>query len=223
MLVYQQFQPPFTPPNLAIELNQSENHVYIVGGSSNTYVKPIDTVIRTEAAYFFNAPVFIPAINTPAPDFSLGYPQFLTGDIPKRDFFRFAIGLDKDIWIRPLNKTNAFSFSLQYFGSYMRDWNSSIVNGIPKYPDSTDYVSTKRYEQTITLLARTWYLKGNLQPEITFGWDPRGSFLFIPAVTYQFMDRFRVKLQYADIYGKLVGFGFFRDRGQVSANFSVLF
>jgi hypothetical protein len=222
MVVYRQFQPPVIPPILAIELNRSENKVWIFGGSLNMHEKHIDTVIRSEVAYFNDVPVFIPRINIPDPDMSLGFPQFLTGEIPKRDEIRFSVGLDKDVWIRALNKKNTFLVSLQYFGQYIRRYDQDISAAVPRFPNSTDFVSIKRYEQTITLLMRTTYMNGNLTPQFVAAYDPRGAVLLMPSIQYQW-DPFRINLQYATIQGKFTGMGFFRDRDQVSLSLSWLF
>ncbi len=222
LVVFQQFQPPAIPPILGLELNRSESKVWIFGGSLNYYEKHIDTVIRSEVAYLNDVPVFIPRINTPDPDFSLGFPQFLTGEIPKRDEVRFVVGLDKDVWIRALNKKNTFLVSLQYFGQYIRDYDKDIKMAVPRFPNSTDFISIKRYEQTITALINTKYMNGNLKPEFVVAYDPRGAVLLLPSIQYEW-DPFRIKLQYGVILGKFTGMGVFRDRDQVSLTLSWLF
>ena len=222
LVVFQQFQPPAIPPKLGLEINRSESKVWIFGGSLNFNEKHIDTVIRSEVAYFNGVPVFIPRINTPNPDMSLGFPQFLNGEIPKKDEIRFSVGLDKNVWIRALNPKNTFLVSLQYFGQYIRDYDQDIKAAVPKFPNSTDFVSIKRYEQTITLLMNTPYMNGNLTPQFVVAYDPRGAVLLMPSIQYQW-DPFRINLQYSAIMGKFTGLGFFRDRDQVSLTLSCLF
>lgn len=200
--------PPFP---LGIEVNHSVSKVWIWGGSMSFHEKHIDTIVRSEVAYIHDVPVFIPSIN------------LATGDIPKKDFVRFSVGLDKNLWIRPLNEKSTFLLSFQYFGQYIKNYEKGISAPVPKFPNPMDYVSIKKYEQTLTFLMNTTYMNGNLTPELVIGYDPRGAWLLMPSIQYQFFDRFRAKVQYGGILGKFTGFGFLRDRDQISLTLSCLF
>jgi len=61
-----------------------------------------------------------------------------------------------------------------------------------------------------------------LFPEIVGVYDPRGAYMIQPAVLYRF-DPFQMKLTYSNIGGNFVNIGFFKDRDQLTLNFSWLF
>ncbi|MBW2367735.1 MAG: hypothetical protein JRH15_07605 [Deltaproteobacteria bacterium] len=217
--------PPAAPIPAQVMLWKTFPEVRVTGLSMNYYEMNTDMVIRAEVAYFDDEPVFIPEVNTPGPMLiPTGapppappvFPQFRSGEIPTKDFVKFSIGLDKDQWIRWLNKKKTFLISFQYFGTYCRDYDNRMRYAVPDTPDpSTFNIRHKRFEQTFTLLTNTLYLQGNIMPELIAAYDPRGALMFMPSISYRH-EPFMLKLQYANISGSFVGFGFFKDRDQLS-------
>jgi hypothetical protein len=204
--------------------------IQITGGSLSYWEPHIDAIIRAEVAYFWDEPVFIPEENLatlygpgiplppPLQDL-IGLSQIplnpQSGTIPKKDFFRYMIGFDKQVWCRPLNRKSTFLVSMQYFGSWVQDYDDRLVLGLPIYPSTEEYPKLYELEQIITALVATTYLNGSLTPQLVLGYDVRGAWLFVTALNYVW-EPFRFGIQYAGIEGNFTGFGVLRDRDQVS-------
>jgi hypothetical protein len=204
--------------------------IQITGGSLSYWEPHIDAIIRAEVAYVWDEPVFIPEENL-APLYGPGIPlppplQDLiglsqipinpqSGTIPKKDFFRYMIGIDKTVWIRPLNPKSTFFVSMQYFGSWVQDYDDRLVLGLPIYPSTTEYPKLYELEQIITLLVGTTYLSGSLTPQLVLSYDVRGAWLFATALNYVW-EPFRFGISYAAIEGNFTGLGVMRDRDQLS-------
>ncbi len=230
--VQQQFDPVGGTPG-EVDLEFSYEKVRITGASMNFYEQNTDMVIRSEVAFLEDVPVFIPAINTPDPTFIPSglpapappvFPQFNNGDIPTKDQLRFALALDKDIWVRALNRNGAFNCTLQYTLQYTYDHDDRMVLPVPDPDTGAFTIEVEEIEQTLTLILmnQSGWMNGKLKPQFVCAYDPRGAWLFQPQVEYIF-DPFRIKLQYSAIEGDFVGFGIFKDRDQVSLNLSWLF
>jgi hypothetical protein len=144
-----------------------------------------------------------------------------SGSIPRKDILRYMIGLDKQIWIRPLNKTNTFFVSCQYFGQWVPDHDRRMRQAALLYPSLKDYPKAKEFEHVFTLITNTMYLNGALQPQVACAYDIRGAILVQPSISY-LLEPFRFLLQYSAIQGSFTNFGFFRDRDQVSFIFTYL-
>jgi hypothetical protein len=215
--------------------------VQITGGSMSYWEPNTDSIIRAEVALFWDEPVVIPEENfatffgpvIPLPPGvidlvseivgvdlgALGVtgipvnPQ--SGVITKKNIFRYMIGLDKQVWLRALNRRSTFTLSFQYFGQWIPDYDDRLVQAIPLYPSLTDYPKVYELEQLFTGLVTTTYLNGTLFPQLALGYDVRGAFLVLAAVNYVW-DPFRFGIQYAGIEGNFTNFGIFRDRDQVS-------
>ncbi len=230
--VDRQFDPTTgTPADVALEFTHKQ--VSVTGASMNFYADNMDAVIRSEVGWFQDVPVFIPDVNTPGPEFfptglpapaPQVFPQFRNGEIPTKDQLRFAFAIDKDIWVRPLNRNSQFNCTFQYTLQYTNDYDDRMRLAIPD-PKTGDFtVKTKEVEQTFTLVimnAGGW-MNGNLLPQFICAYDPRGAWLMMPQVEYKY-DPFRIKLSYSAITGNFVGFGIFKDRDQVSMDISFLF
>ncbi len=185
--------------------------VLITGGSLSFFEGFTETVWRFELAYHWNEPVFIPAINLNG-----------SGEIPEKDIFRFAVAVDKPVWLRLLNKRSMFNFTLQYFGEYILDYEDAIRLAAFKFP-SAEFAEIKEFEHKITFLTYTNYLSGKLNPQVALAWDPRGAVMVLPQVTY-IWEPLRFTLQYALVAGvNDVSLGFLRDRDQIALTLSVLF
>jgi len=204
--------------------------IQITGGSLSYWEPYTDAIIRAEVAYFWDEPVFIPEENLATlygPGIPLPPPlQDLigiseipvnpqSGSIPKKDFLRYMIGMDRNVWIRPLNRKSTFTVSLQYFGSWVQDYDDRLVQGLPLYPSTSDYPKLYELEQMFTALVSTTYLSGRLNPTLVLGYDVRGAWLAVAAINY-IWEPFRFGIQYAGIEGNFTNFGLFRDRDQVS-------
>jgi hypothetical protein len=70
-------------------------------------------------------------------------------------------------------------------------------------------------ESTFTLLTNTSYLNGKLTPQVVVAYNARGAWMFQPQIGY-LREPFRFLVQYSGVYGSFTGFGFFRDRDQIS-------
>jgi hypothetical protein len=185
--------------------------VLITGGSLSFFEQFTETIWRFELAYHWDEPVFIPEVNLSG-----------TGEIPEKDIFRFAVAVDKNVWIRFLNKRSMYNFTLQYFGEYILDYDDAIRLAAFKFP-SGEFAELDEYEQKITFFTYTNYLSGKLNPQVALAWDPRGAVMVLPQVTYIF-EPLRFTLQYALVAGENdVSLGFLRDRDQISLTLSVLF
>ena len=199
--------------------------VQVTGGSLSFWEEHTDVIVRTEVAWFWDEPVFIPEINTPlvALPFQIpGIPGLPSnGEIPKKDMLKFMIGLDKILWIRPLNPTKTFLISFQYFGTWVQGYDERMREPLALYPDPTDFSAAKETEGTITGLVNTEYLHGDLIPQLAVAYDVRGACLFQPQVNFIF-EPFRVMVQYTAVVGNMVSLGAYRDRDQITFIFSYL-
>ena len=191
----------------------------------NFWESMTDTVIRGELAWFWSEAVFIPDINIPIQPLPIPIPGVpglpRNGRIPEKDFLRWMIGLDKNVWIRPLNKTQTFLVSMQYFGQWVPDYDGRMRQAVPLYPNETQFPAVKEVEGTFTLLMNSTYLSGKVTPQMVAAYDVRGAWLFQPSVNL-LREPFRFMIQYSAIVGNFTGFGVFRDRDQISFIFSYL-
>jgi hypothetical protein len=210
--------------------------IQITGGSLSFWERITDAVIRAEVAYFWHEPVFIPEANSATlygpgiplpPDLAdeIGLDQIpinpQSGWLPKKNFLRYMIGFDKNIWIRALNRKNTFMFSAQYFGSWVQDFDDRMRLGIPLYPDRDRYPTVYELEQIFTFGTGTSFLNGALNPSFSLGYDVRGAFLVGARVNY-IWGPLRFGVSYSAIAGNFTSFGVLRDRDQLSFIFSYL-
>ncbi len=210
--------------------------IQITGGSLSFWESKTDAVIRAEVAWVWDQPVAIPEYNTATlygpgiplpPDLAdqIGLDQIpinpVSGWIPKKNFFRYMIGFDKNLWIRALNRKSTFMFSAQYFGSWCQDYDDRMVQGIPIYPNDNRFPKVYELEQTLTFGTATSYLNGALNPSFSLGYDVRGAFLVGAGVNY-IWGPLRFGVNYSAIAGNFTSFGVLRDRDQLSFIFSYL-
>jgi len=199
--------------------------VQVTGASLSFWEQRTDVVVRTEVAWFWDEPVFIPEINTPLNPLPIPIPGIpglpANGEIPKKDTLRWVIGLDKNIWIRPLNPKRTFMVSVQYFGAWVQDYDERMRVPLALYPDATNFTAAKELDGTFTFLMNTDYYGGDIVPQMVVAYDARGVWMVQPSVNYIF-EPFRCMIQYSGISGNMAGFGAFRDRDQISFIFSYL-
>jgi hypothetical protein len=210
--------------------------IQVTGGSMSLWESHTDAIIRAEVAWFWDQPVFIPEENSATlygpgialpPDLAalIGLDSIpvnpVSGWIPKKDHLRYMIGFDRNIWIRPLNQKNTFTFSMQYFGSWVQDYDERQRQGLPLHPDLDRYPKVYELEQIFTLLLATTYMNGNLNPSVSLGYDVRGAVLITTGLQY-IWGPLRLGVTYSAIQGNFTGFGVFRDRDQISFIFGYL-
>ena len=215
--------------------------VQITGGSLNFWEPRTNTVVRAEVAFFWDEPVFIPQENIsvlygptlPLPGWALDLAAELfgidvrdlgldglpvnprSGTIPEKSILRYMIGLDKQMWIRPLNRTNMFFVSLQYFGQWIPDYDDRLRQALQLYPSPVNFSVLKETESVFTALASTMYRKGTINPQLALAYDVRGAWLIQPSVNL-IREPFRFMIQYSAIQGNFTNFGAFRDRDQIT-------
>ena len=199
--------------------------VQITGGSLSFWEEHTDVIVRTEVAWFWDEPVFIPEINTPLIPLPISIPGLpglpANGTIPKKDMLKWMIGLDKNIWIRALNPVKTFFVTMQYFGTWVQDYDDRMRQPLALYPDTDNYPLAKEFENLFTGAITTEYLHGDLVPTVAVFYDVRGAWLVNPMVNYIF-EPFRFMIQYTAVAGNFTGIGAFRDRDQISFIFSYL-
>ena len=159
-----------------------------------------------------------------------------SGPIPVKDSLNWMIGFDKQVWFRALNKKSMFFTSFQYFGKWYPDYDTRQVIPVPvpdyyferpngltgeKIPIYFNYPKVSEVSTIFTGLINTTYMNGMLNPQIALAYDVHGAWLLLPSIAY-IKEPFRVSLQYAAIVGNFNGFGLFRDRDQISVNFTYL-
>ncbi|MEA2627223.1 MAG: hypothetical protein QOD06_3268, partial [Candidatus Binatota bacterium] len=197
----------------------------VTGASYTMQLAPIDTVLRTEVAMFWDERVLIPreagltpdrlpgVIGAAIADRAAGGPGIAGGRFSERDVFRWVAGFDRFLWIRPLNPTNVFSVSGQLFHTHVLDHSDEIVNGIVD-ADTGSFVERKADELTMTLLARSLFWRGRLEPQVFSAYDPRGVWSVVPGITWIVGSHVRLTAKYAYVAGNFVNLGFFRDRDE---------
>ena len=199
--------------------------VQVTGASLSFWQRQTDMIVRTEVAWFWDEPVFIPDVNAPLVPTGLPIPGLevlpANGSIPKKDVFRWVIGLDKNVWIRPLNQKRTFMCSLQYFGTWYQDYDERMALPAAIYPDPDNFSSIKEVESIFTFLMTSDFYGGNIIPQLVVAYDVRGAWMFQPSVNYNF-EPFRFMVQYSGIVGNMTGFGVFRDRDQITFILSYL-
>jgi hypothetical protein len=192
--------------------------VRISGGSLSFFESFTESIFRIEFAYHWDEPVFIPEINLD----SVTAIASGRADIPESDVLRFAIAIDKNVWIRALNKTNMFNFTLQYFGEQIMDYDDRMRQAAAVYPTG-EFADIDEYEQKWVFVCYTDYLNGRLKPQLSAAWDPKGAYMILPEISYSF-DPWRIGIQAAIVDGdEDVSFGFLRDRDQIATTLTLVF
>ena len=146
--------------------------VNMVGGSLDYYSQSLDTVWRVEAAY------------TEGEEFANTIRKELYSE---SDVFRFVVGADKNIFIRPLNETRAFLLSAQIFGQHLMDYERQDATlgeiGMPDW--ETNFIGT--------FLIKGWWMSDRLSPQIITAYDFRaGAFVIEPSVDWLITDNWQM-------------------------------
>jgi hypothetical protein len=190
---------------------------HVTGASLSFWQPHTNTIIRSEVAWFWDEPVFIPEENMP-----LLSGVMESGTIPKKNVLRYVLGVDYKLWIRPLNSRQMFAITAQYFGQWITGYDDRQRQPIPEPPDPTNLADIKEYEQTLTLIVNTTYRNGTIVPQVVAVYDPRGVWMVQPSVNF-IREPVRLQIQYSMITGQFTNFGFFRDRDQLTVILSLLF
>jgi len=231
----------FSRPGDALSLYQEIkfNREMITGGSFSffTGLDTTQTMARGEFAYAWDEKMFDPVKNTPFGPTTifvppLGYiplpfgPQ--EGTYPDAGILRWVLGLDNNIWIRFLNHKNTFLVSAQVYGQHiLHNWSETYRLALPIYgktdPLSPDYyVKLHKNEYQATLMINTYYMDGDLVPQIALAADYRNAWYLEPSIKYRY-GNFELLLKYQFIDGNFTGIGIFRDRDQALMRITYLF
>ena len=209
----------FNPGILAIEWQYPKVNVF--GLQASHIFTDFDFIVKGDIAHVQGVPVVITDIDqpltyipTPIPGLPFA-PQATTGQFVYRDFTNFGISMEKQLWIRSINRGNRISFQFEYYGFYCHNWDSRMILGGVPDPVTGEMPQVLRYEQVLDfVITSDWYSKMNLS--IATLYDPRGSWSFNPTFTYKFDNPLTIALGYSMTTGNWVSFGIARDRDQVS-------
>lgn len=217
------------------------------------------TIIRTEVAYFWSHPYFIPEKSLPILEPALNLPSERwrdvsalldtlsrqlskiqsgeKGTLEKSDMIRWAVGFDRNIWIRFLNPRQTFFISGQFFAEHWRELKEGASFSVQKDAFVADvpvpgrdkpvrltvpqFISLNPNNYRITFLIKTGYPlgRGYVFPQVAgvldFGDFNSFSFLIQPSLQY-YKEPFRVLIEYNWLGGDYSGpVGFFRDRDNI--------
>lgn len=148
--------------------------INLLGGSFDYYSQSIDTVFRVEAAY------------TEGEEFANSLETRLFSE---SDVFRYVIGADKNIFIRPLNKNRAFLLSTQLFGQNLLDHETE------QRPLGQIGMPDWKQNWIATFLLKGWWLNDRLSPQILAAHDFRaGSTVVAPSIDWLIDDNWQLTL-----------------------------
>ncbi len=206
----------------------------VYGLADTFFLESLDSIIRMEAEYFENEDAFVPEFNLGAkpnqPVLALlgaCNPDPATGKspcfVPKADYLRWELGVDRFFFFRPLNPSNSFLISAASVGSWNLDETSQrdFRYAGQRFPGTLgnvpgDFVQQKKVEAFFQVHMESDYAHGRIKPSITYIQNVRGTYGIIPAVTYRWSDWLLFTAQLVTIGGEYQQIGFYRDRDQVS-------
>ncbi len=149
--------------------------------------KTTSPVLRVEALYEFNKPFQYEGNH--AGDMAwTGLNSRFRQSRKFKDQIRIMLGLDWNIYIRPLNKRESFFLSAQFFMYYIRDKNGEYVNApfyfsnavkqemMPPLPPSRDrkFIKPWRIHQTqkyLSFLINSYYDNKRILPQVLYLFD----------------------------------------------------
>lgn len=149
--------------------------VNLLGGSIDYYSQGLDTVFRVETAY------------TQGEEFANTIEPELYSE---SDVFRFVLGADKNVFIRPINQNRAFLLSGQLFGQHLMDHETQQATlgkiGMPDW--ETNFIAT--------FLIKGWWKQDRLSPQIIMAHDFRAKATVIePSIDWLITDNWQVQLK----------------------------
>lgn len=161
----------------------------MVGGSFDYYSQDIDTVFRVEAAYSMGE------------EFANTLKEELYSE---NDVFRFVLGMDKNVFIRPLNENRAFLLSGQLFGQHIMDHQlqQSTLGGmgVPGF----DEVGMPDWETNFigTFLIKGWWMNDRVSPQFIVAHDFKaGATVIEPSVDILLNDNWQIIMKANIKYG----------------------
>lgn len=160
--------------------------VNLIGGSIDYFSQIIDTVFRFELAW------------TEGEEFANTLERRLFSE---SDVIRYVIGADKNIFIRPLNRTKAFLFSFQLFGQHLLQYENHateltgtahpITGAIFGNAGMADW----EYNWIATFLIKGWWMNDQLSPQIIAAHDFKARATVVaPSIEWLITDNWRVNV-----------------------------
>ena len=144
----------------------------LIGGSLDFYVDAIETVFRIEAAV------------TSGEEFANTLEERLFSE---SDVLRYVIGMDKNVFIRSLNKNKAFLFSGQLFGQHILD------HELEQRPVGDAGIPDWEENWIATLLIKAWYKQDRISPQLIIAHDFKAdATVFAPSVDWLINDKWRL-------------------------------
>ncbi len=211
----------------------------VIGLADTFFVEPLDSIIRAEVEFFNQEPAFTPEDNlginqqtAQGGSAALGVLRNCSNHqcrVPKADFLRWELGLDRFFFLRAINPSNSFLVTAAVVGSWNMDEGRRRPDGsiqdfryygqrkegsAGNSPD--DFVQLKRVEAFGQVHLQTDYMHGRLTPGVTYIQNVRGTYALNPTLTYRLADWLLLDLAYIHIGGEFQQIGFFRDRDQIS-------
>jgi hypothetical protein len=160
--------------------------VNLLGGSIDYFSQLIDTVFRFELAW------------TEGEEFPNTLEERLFSE---SDVIRYVIGADKNIFIRPLNRTKAFLFSFQLFGQHLLEHEEEATvmtgNSNPPTPSSYGNAGMPDWEENwiATLLIKGWWMNDQLSPQVVTAHDFRARATVVaPSIEWLITDNWKVNV-----------------------------
>ncbi len=207
-----------------------------ISGASLSGAVPFDplSILRAEFAYFHGEPIADRRDLSTDTLGRLAQQSAATGQpattrIREADVARWMIGIDRNLWLRALNRTNTFFVSAQYFHTHVVDHDPNQVTGLID-PRGTDldafpfpelaFDPFHRDETVFTLGFNTFYWNGAIQPFPIFAYDVRGVWAIVPGVNLFLGSNWVVSLKFANVTGQWHNLGFFKDRDVLFAKLS---
>lgn len=220
---------PYSGGRTPLRLSSSYPSIHVVGASASgpvsTFPVPVlrdltYTIFRTEIAGFLNTPDYRESTN-----------MALGKTIPRRNSINGVLAFDHAHWIRSLNRSNVFNFSVQQFYSNRLGSNEGLRSQFhvcdfrcrPQdklaNPDHESLLTTFSVNSTFS----SSYLNNIAQviPIFVLFYDWEGSWLMQP--TLQFLrDPWRFQLQYTNVGGVPRGIGALKDMDNMAIRIDYL-
>ena len=176
-------------------IENSYPKVNIFGLSGNYVFTDADFIMRADVAHIQGEPIYFLSNFTPA---ALD-PTGQSGNFRYRDMTHFGVSAEKNIWVRAINNTERMSFTFEYYGNYCHNYDNRMIFPIPD-PVTGDMPTMKRYEHYLAFNATSsWHRKWDAGLAMLY--NPAGSWLVIPSLTYRFNNPLTVTVDYAAVFG----------------------
>ena len=181
--------------------------VNIFGFSGNYIFTDADFIMRGDIAHVQGVPVVLSGTNFPVSVTVIdipgigptALPVINTGEYVYRDFTNFGLSVEKKFWMRAINGSERVGFLMEYYGNYCHHWDNRMVVPIPD-PVTSSQPTQKRYEHMIAFnVTSSWHMKWDVGLAALY--NPSGSWLIIPAVTYRFNNPLTITVDYAAVFG----------------------